>query len=110
MRGPQGLLEQAICPPASADLKAGNPAAVVTEDHLFGSESQLAATILSRYPKAASFHGASVKKLARIVYDGSHKIGEELARALIEAAANSVGSHHSEPYRLRIKRELTQLR
>jgi hypothetical protein len=44
-----------------------------------------------------------VKKLARIVYDGSHKIGEELARALIEAAAESVGRHHSEPYRLRIK-------
>ena len=44
-----------------------------------------------------------MKKLARIVYDGSHKIGEELARALIEAAAKSVGSYHSEPYRLRIK-------
>ena len=66
-------------------------------------ESRLAATILSRYPTAASFRGASVKKLARIVYDGSHKIGEELARALIEAAAKSVGSYHSEPYRLRIK-------
>src|SRR5712664_2668678 len=66
-------------------------------------ESRLAATILSRYPTAASFRGVSVKKLARIVYDGSHKIGEELARALIEAAAKSVGSHHSEPYRLRIR-------
>ncbi len=54
-------------------------------------ESQLAATILSCYPTAASFRRASVKKLAGIVYDGSHKIGEELARALIEAAANSVG-------------------
>jgi transposase len=40
-------------------------------------------------------------KLARIVYDGSHKIGEERARALIEAAEKSVGS--SEPYRLRAK-------
>jgi hypothetical protein len=39
-------------------------------------ESQLATTILSRYPTAASFRGASVKKLARIVYDGSHKIGK----------------------------------
>src|SRR6266478_1509862 len=66
-------------------------------------ESQLAATILSRYPTAASFRGVSVKKLARIVYDGSHKVGEELARSLIEAAEKSVGSHHSEPYRLRIK-------
>ena len=66
-------------------------------------ESQLATTILSRYPTAASFHGASVKKLARIIYDGSHKVGEELARNLIEAGEKSVGSHHSEPYRLRIK-------
>jgi hypothetical protein len=45
-------------------------------------ESQLAATILSRYPTAASFRGASVKKLARIVYDGSHKIGEGVAGSL----------------------------
>ena len=71
--------------------------------HVRTLESQLAATILSRYPTAASFRGASVKKLARIVYDGSHKIGEELARTLIEAAEKSVGSHHSEPYRLRIE-------
>jgi transposase len=66
-------------------------------------ESQLATTILSRYPTAASFRGIPVKKLARIVYDGSHRIGEELARALIEAADKSVGAYHSEPYRLRIK-------
>jgi len=66
-------------------------------------ESQLAATILSRYPTAASLRGVPVKKLARIVYDGSHKIGDELARNLIEAAEKSVGAHHSEPYRLRIK-------
>jgi len=55
-------------------------------------ESQLATTILSRYPTAASFRGASVKKLARIIYDGSHKVGEELARTLIEAAEKSVGA------------------
>jgi transposase len=66
-------------------------------------ESQLAITILSRYPTAASFQGVSVKKLARIVYDGSHQIGEDLARNLIEAAERSVGAHHSEPYRIRIK-------
>jgi transposase len=71
--------------------------------HVRTLESQLAATILSRYPTAASFRRASVKKLAGIVYDGSHKIGEELARALVEAAAKSVGSYHSETYRLRIK-------
>lgn len=55
--------------------------------HVRTLESQLAATILSRYPTAVSFRGVSVKALARIVYDGSHKVGEELARALIETAA-----------------------
>ena len=44
-----------------------------------------------------------MKKLARIIYDGSHKIGEGLARNLTEAAEKSVGAHHSEPYRVRIK-------
>lgn len=66
-------------------------------------ESQLATTILGRYPTAASFRGVSVKNLARMVYDGTHRVGEELARALLEAARTSVGAHHSEPYRLRIK-------
>jgi hypothetical protein len=66
--------------------------------------SQLApATILSRYPTAVAFQGVSVRKLARIIYNGTHKVGKELARTLIEAAEKSVGSHHSEPYRLRIK-------
>jgi transposase len=45
--------------------------------HVRTFESQLAATILSRYPTAASFRGASLKKLAGIVYDGSHKVGED---------------------------------
>jgi transposase len=66
-------------------------------------ESQLATTILSRYPTAASYRGISAKKLGRIIYDGSHRVGEELARALIDSAEKSVGSHHSEPYLLRIK-------
>jgi transposase len=63
-------------------------------------ESQLAAIILSRYPTAAAFQGVSVKKLARIIYDGSHKVGEELARALIEAAEKSVGDPRG-PHRRR---------
>src|ERR1700730_1106348 len=50
--------------------------------HVHTLESQLAATILSRYPTAASFQGASVKKLARIVYDGSHKVGRSEKNSL----------------------------
>jgi phage shock protein A len=44
-----------------------------------------------------------VKKLARLVYDGSHQVGEDLARALIEAATQSVGAHHGESYRLQVR-------
>ena len=43
-----------------------------------------AATIL--YAPAPAFRSVSVEKLARLVYDGSHQVGEKLARALIEAA------------------------
>ena len=65
--------------------------------------SELATTILSHYPTAAAFRTVSVKKLTRLVYDGRHPVGEELARALIEAATQSVGAHHGEPYRLLVR-------
>jgi len=65
--------------------------------------SELATTLLSHYPTAAAFRRVSVKKLAKLVYDGSHHIGEELGRTLIEAAKQSVGAHHSEPYQLQVR-------
>lgn len=66
-------------------------------------QSELATTILSRYPTAAALRKISVKKLAKLVYDGSHHVGETLARSLIEAAKQSVGAHHSEPYQLQVR-------
>lgn len=66
-------------------------------------QSELATTILSRYPTAAALRKISVKKLAKLVYDGSHHLGETLARSLIEAAKQSVGAHHSEPYQLQVR-------
>jgi transposase len=65
--------------------------------------SELATTILSHYPTAAAFRSVPVKKLARLVYDSRHQVGTELARALIEAAIQSVGAHHGEPYRLQVR-------
>jgi transposase len=65
--------------------------------------SELATTILSQYPTAAAFRTVSVKKLARLVYDGCHSVGEGLARTLIEAAKQSVGAHHGEPYQLEVR-------
>jgi transposase len=63
----------------------------------------LATAILARYPTARSFAKVSVRKLARLTYDGRHRVGETLARALIEGAKVSVGNHHSEPYQLQVK-------
>jgi len=63
----------------------------------------LATAILARYPTARSFANVSVRKLARLAYDGRHQVGEVLARALIETAKISVGSHHTEAYQLQVK-------
>ncbi len=55
----------------------------------------------------------SVKRLARLVYDGRHQVGAELAQRLITAAARSVGRHHGEAYRLQVRyacEDLTLLR
>jgi len=65
--------------------------------------TMLATAILARYPTARSFASVSVRKLARLTYDGRHQVGEVLARATIEAAKISVGSHHSEAYQLQVK-------
>jgi transposase len=62
-----------------------------------------ATAILARYPTARSFASVSVRKLAGLSYDGRHQVGEVLARALIESAKVSVGSHHSEAYELQVK-------
>jgi transposase len=65
---------------------------------------QLATTILSRYPTAQAFRGLKVKRLAGLTY-GKRKfyVGEQLARALIDAAERSVGQHHTEPYQVQVK-------
>ncbi len=71
--------------------------------HVRTLQSELATAILSRYPTAAALRTASVSKLARLCYDGSHHVSEALARALIEGAKQSVGAHHSEPYQLEVR-------
>jgi transposase len=63
----------------------------------------LATAILARYPTARSFANVSVRKLARLAYDGRHQVGEALACALIVTAKISVGSHHTEAYQLQVK-------
>ena len=71
--------------------------------HVADLGSALATTILREYPTAQAFRGVPVRRLAGLRFDGRHRIGEELAQALIAAAATSVGQHHGEPYRLQIR-------
>lgn len=66
-------------------------------------DSELATCVLHEYPTAQAFQGISVKRLARLCYDGRHKVGPELAHALIEAAKVSVGRHHAPAYRLQVR-------
>jgi transposase len=66
-------------------------------------DSELATAILRDYPTAAAFTGVSLRRLAGLRYDGRHKVGAELARTLIEAAARSVGRHHGEAYRIQVR-------
>jgi transposase len=64
--------------------------------------SQLATTILHEYPTAKAFPGVP-RSLSKLVYDGKHKVGPELAGQLVEAAKRSVGQHHDEPYQIQVR-------
>lgn len=66
-------------------------------------DSELATAILRDYPTAAAFQGVSAARLAGLRYDRRHRVGEDLARALLQAAARSVGQHHGEAYRIQVR-------
>lgn len=64
--------------------------------------SMLATTILSEYPTAVAFPVVA-RPLAKLVYDGVHKVGAELAGSIVEAAKVSVGHHHGDAYRVQVR-------
>ena len=66
-------------------------------------DSVLASAVLHDFPTAQAFEGLSVRRLARLCYDGRHRVGAELARGLIEAAKVSVGHHHGFAYRIQVR-------
>ena len=66
-------------------------------------DSHLATAILHEYPTAAAYQGLPWKKLAKYRYDGVHIVGDELAKALLEAAKVSVGRHHGPAYRIQVQ-------
>lgn len=71
--------------------------------HVHSLDSELAASILHEYPTAEAFLGLPWKRLAKLCYDGRHKVGEEIAKGLVEAAKVSVGRHHGPAYRVQVR-------
>jgi transposase len=65
-------------------------------------DSELATAVLHEYPTAAAFPVVA-RPLAKLVYDGRHKVGPELARQLVDAAKSSVGRHHGDAYRVQVR-------
>jgi transposase len=66
-------------------------------------DSQLASAILADHPTAQALAAAAPHRLARLRYDGRHKVGPELARQLVAAAKRSVGQHHGPAYRIQVQ-------
>jgi len=67
-------------------------------------DSQLATALLSRFPTARAFARAvGPTRVAKLVYDGRHRVGPELARQLVDAARRSVGAHHGSAYQVQVR-------
>jgi len=71
--------------------------------HMKDLGSLKALTVLSAFPTAKSLSITSVRSVAQLVYDGRHKVGDELARILIAAAKSSVGQHQGPVYAREMK-------
>jgi transposase len=71
--------------------------------HVRSLDSMLATAILHEYPTAEAFVGLRMKKLAKFRYDGVHIVGDDLAKAIIDAAQVSVGRHHGLAYRIQVQ-------
>jgi transposase len=71
--------------------------------HVRSLDSEMATAILHEYPTAEAFLGLPWKRLAKLCYDGRHKVGEEIAKGLVEAAKVSVGRHHGPAYRVQVR-------
>lgn len=71
--------------------------------HVRSLDSMLATAILHEYPTAEAYVGLPWKKLAKFRYDGVHIVGDDLAKAIIEAAKVSVGRHHGLAYRIQVQ-------
>lgn len=71
--------------------------------HVRTLDSELATSLLRAFPTAKAFASTTARKLAKLVYDGRHMVGEELAQALLISAKTSVGAHHGAAYRVQVQ-------
>jgi len=72
-------------------------------EHLGDLGSLKALTVLLAFPTAKALAIASVRMVSQLCYDGRHKVGEALAKALIAAAKRSVGQHQGGVFSLEVK-------
>ena len=70
--------------------------------HVRTLDSELATAVLRECPTAAQLAKKSPRKLAGLVYDGRHEVGEELAAALVQAAKKTVGKHQGPAFRVQV--------
>ncbi len=68
-----------------------------------GLDTELATTILSKYPTAAALRQASAKKLSMLRFAVDKRVGTALATALIAAAKASVGQRQHGVHELHIR-------
>jgi transposase len=65
-------------------------------------KTELATSILKKYPTAEAFLKVRPRALSNLKYDGRHLVGLDLATKLLQAAESSVGKHHGHPYRTQV--------
>jgi transposase len=68
-----------------------------------GLDSELATSLLTRCQTSVQFATQPIRQLSRLVYDGSHRVGEELAKQLVQTARVSVGKYHGPAYRRQVE-------
>jgi transposase len=76
-------------------------------------DGPLATTILARHPTATALAAARPHQLARLVYDGRHRVPSTLAENLVQAAKTSVGAHQDDIFGTRVRffcRDINHLR
>jgi transposase len=71
--------------------------------HVKSLDSEMALTLLHELPTAASYKSISPMWLSKLQYDGRHKIGDELAKTIFDAATKSVGQHHGPAFQLEVR-------